>query len=218
MSSRSPTATLEEQSRPHLPQNTQRAPTLGRRWFTATRPATSQAISVPPRPSSSSHRSFGAKTSCPSPDTRRQPAAEAQPDPRPARDIRRRRVRHAPGNRHALCRRGGTSCTSRPTGSSPSSGPTAPIVPSTRRRRSLGVCGRAGGWRGLRLGARTLLCVWGMRSRSGRGLSARRPRRTKSGQEMVLVEIEKEFWGPRGLGVVDQRLAELSLRYGLLSS
>jgi hypothetical protein len=27
----------------------------------------------------------------------------------------------------------------------------------------------------------------------------------KAGQEMVLVEIEKEFWGPRGLGVVDQR-------------
>ncbi|KAH6686223.1 hypothetical protein F5X68DRAFT_240547 [Plectosphaerella plurivora] len=27
----------------------------------------------------------------------------------------------------------------------------------------------------------------------------------KLGQEMVLVEIEKEFWGPRGLGVVDQR-------------
>lgn len=30
----------------------------------------------------------------------------------------------------------------------------------------------------------------------------------KFGQEMVLVEIEKEFWGRRGLGVVDQRLVE----------
>ncbi|KAK2616219.1 hypothetical protein QQS21_000851 [Conoideocrella luteorostrata] len=31
------------------------------------------------------------------------------------------------------------------------------------------------------------------------------PKKSKSGQEMVLVEVEKEFSGPRGIGVVDRR-------------
>lgn len=31
------------------------------------------------------------------------------------------------------------------------------------------------------------------------------PKRSRSAGEMVLVEVEKEFWGPKGLAVVDQR-------------
>ncbi|KAK8057209.1 hypothetical protein PG996_011146 [Apiospora saccharicola] len=31
------------------------------------------------------------------------------------------------------------------------------------------------------------------------------PKTSRGGEEMVLVEVEKEFWGPRGLALVDQR-------------
>lgn len=31
------------------------------------------------------------------------------------------------------------------------------------------------------------------------------PKKSKSGAEMVLVEVEKEVWGPRGLAMIDQR-------------
>lgn len=36
-------------------------------------------------------------------------------------------------------------------------------------------------------------------------LKAATAKKSRSAGEMVLVEVEKEFWGPRGLSVVDQR-------------
>lgn len=31
------------------------------------------------------------------------------------------------------------------------------------------------------------------------------PKKSRDGSEMVLVEVDKEFWGPKGLALVDRR-------------
>lgn len=43
-------------------------------------------------------------------------------------------------------------------------------------------------------------------------------KKNKAGREMVLVEIEKEFWGPRGLSLVDQRSVSSSFDMSLATS
>ncbi|KAH8668510.1 hypothetical protein BX600DRAFT_538463 [Xylariales sp. PMI_506] len=60
-------------------------------------------------------------------------------------------------------------------------------------------------WAGGRMRwANPLLRVGDVAEERTRLLSAT-PKRSRDGSEMVLVDVEKEFWGPEGLAVVDQR-------------